>query len=177
MTDRRVSEALSRALSVLFLLAALVPVSLARAAAPAPSQTAGVWLVKCGGEENRASCQLVQYAALRLGEPPLFLVTISRDAKNGKRFGIVTAPLRVYLAPGVRIAVDRKRPFKAAFELCDETGCHAGFRFEGAVADAFRKGGRAEITVWTAKDKAVVFPLALDGLSKALEQLEGAKTP
>ncbi|MCA0256080.1 MAG: invasion associated locus B family protein [Proteobacteria bacterium] len=177
MTYRRVVEALSRALSVLFLLAALMPVSLAHAASPTPAPATGVWIAKCDDEASRASCQLVQYAALRLGEAPLFMVTISRDAKTGKRFGIVTAPLRVYLAPGVRIVVDRKRPFKAAFELCDEAGCHAGFRFEGAVADAFRKGSRAEISVWTAKDKAVVFPLALNGLSAALETFEGAKNP
>ena len=147
-----------------------------RAAMPSATQETGVWRLKCGNEKDVA-CQLVQYASLRLGEPPLFLVTITRDEKSGKRFGIVTTPLRVYLAPGIRIAVDRKRPFKAAFELCDERGCHAGFRFDGALASAFRKGERADVTVWTAKDKAVVIPVSLEGFSTALQKLESGERP
>lgn len=174
---RRNGSALRIALasSIALTLACKASAASPPAATPATQET-GVWRTTCG-EGADAPCQLVQYAALRLGEPPLFLMSVTRDAKTGKPFGIVTTPLRVYLAPGLRIAVDGKRPFKVLFELCDETGCHAGFRFDGAIAEAFRKGAKADVTVWTAKDKAVVVPVALDGFSKAYEQLKEGERP
>ena len=120
---------------------------------------------------------MMQAAAATPGERPIFLATISKDAASGHMIGIITAPLRVYLAPGIRIRIDGNRPFKAAFELCDEAGCHAGFRAEGAVLQALRRGKRAEVTVWTGKERAVVFPLALSGFAAAFAEVEGGKAP
>ncbi|WP_457814081.1 invasion associated locus B family protein [Sinorhizobium meliloti] len=119
------------------------------------------------------------YAApeTRNGAPPAFLLTVTPASDGSGEFAIITAPQRVYLVPGIEIRVDKRRPFKALFELCDDAGCHAGFKLAGPVLDAFRRGAAAKVRIWTAKDKAVEFAVSLNGFSKALEGLKRGGKP
>lgn len=100
---------------------------------------------------------------------PAFLITVSQQ--HNDNVALITVPLRSYLAPGIEIRVDGGRPFKANYELCDEAGCHAGFKLGGAVLNAFRKGTIAWVRVWNASDKAADFPVSLNGFSAAFAGL------
>lgn len=149
-------------------------VGVAVCADSAAASASGSWQVTC---PQTGGCQMVQPVAPKPGEKPALLAMLSKDETSGAVIGVITVPLKVYLVPGIRITVDGKRPFKAAFELCDEAGCHAGFRAKGAVLDALSRGKKAEVTVWTGKDRAVLFPLALDGFTSAFRQVESGKAP
>lgn len=112
---------------------------------------------------------MLQSVAASEGGPPVFLLSISegQNANQGADYAIMTVPVGVYLAPGIEIHVDQRRPFKVLYEVCDASGCHAGFKLAGPVLTALRQGIGAKMHVWTAKTQAVAFPVSLRGFSAA----------
>lgn len=130
---------------------------------------AGDWQVTCPAASAR--CQLTQAPAAPDGSPPHFLMAVSK-ADTGQLYGVVTAPLSVYLVPGIEFQVDQRRPFKALYEICDNLGCHAGFKLSGAVLDAFRKGNSARLRIAISKTKAIDVSVSLKGFSEGLQKLE-----
>lgn len=136
------------------------------------------WRVLCQpSEETKTTCQMLQSASASEDGLTVFLLSISPGEEDGASYAVVTVPLGVYLAPGVEIRVDRRRPFKVLYEICDRAGCHAGFKLSGSVLSAFRNGLDAKVRVWTAKTQAVEFPVSLRGFSAAYrhyqEQVSG----
>lgn len=140
--------------------------------APDPEQIFADWRVLCDGDQ----CQMWQTASAGDEGPQVFLISISHDDKTGRDYAVMTVPVGVYLAPGIELRVDNRAPFKVLYEVCDQTGCHAGFALHGAVLGAFRKGLDARVRVWTAKERAVEFPVSLSGFTKAHQyfRTEGA---
>lgn len=125
------------------------------------------WRVMCDGLGEARMCQMFQAGSASEDTPNAFLLSISRDSAAQRDFAVMTVPLGVYLASGVEIRVDGRRPFKVLYEICDRAGCYAGFKLSGAVLTAFQRGLDAKIRVWTARDKAIDFPVSLRGFSKA----------
>lgn len=125
------------------------------------------WRVLCQSSGAARSCQMLQSASASDHGPPVFLLSISPARDAGASYAVVTVPVGVYLAPGLEIRVDDRRPFKVLYEICDQAGCHAGFKFSGAVSRAFHQGLDAKVRVWTAKTQAVEFPVSLRGFSAA----------
>jgi invasion protein IalB len=136
--------------------------------AHATQPQAGDWQVTC---PDAARCQLTQVPAAPDGGAPHFLLAVS-IAESGQLYGVVTAPLSVYLVPGIEFQVDRRQPFKALYEICDNLGCHAGFKLSGAVLDAFRKGNSARLRIAVSKTKAIDVSLSLKGFSEGLQKLQ-----
>ncbi|EEE35170.1 Invasion associated locus B protein [Rhodobacteraceae bacterium KLH11] len=129
------------------------------------------WRVLCQSAAQSTVCQMVQSVAVREDGPPVFLLSVSTDEDTGQSYAVMTVPVGVYLAPGIELNVDKRRPFKVLYEVCDQLGCHAGFRMDGDVLSAFRKGLEVRVRVWTARDKAVDFPVSLYGFTAAYERL------
>jgi Invasion protein B, involved in pathogenesis len=135
------------------------------------------WRVLCQSPGETSTCQMLQSATTGDDGSAVFLLSISPGQDAASSYAVMTVPLGVYLAPGIEIHVDRRRPFKVLYEVCDRTSCHAGFELSGAVLDAFRQGLDAKVRVWTAKAQAVEFPVSLRGFSAAYhhyqEQVSG----
>ncbi len=136
----------------------------------------GDWSISCTQNLKpvKQTCQMFQAPPSPDGGAPHFLMSVSATDK-GNLYGVITAPLSVYLVPGVEMSIDKRSRFKALFELCDTAGCHAGFRLTGQVLDAFRKGTTAQMRVWVSKKQAIEVPVSLKGFAKATQQLQGAK--
>jgi invasion protein IalB len=133
------------------------------------------WRVRCTAFEKEQSCQMLQAVSAIADGPQVFLLSLSSGQlpdQSAQTFGVITVPTGVYLAPGIEIHVDKRRPFKVLYEVCDQAGCHAGFRLQGPVLSAFRQGLTAKFRVWTGKSRAVEFPVSLRGFSAALQQYE-----
>ncbi|MCB5205371.1 invasion associated locus B family protein [Neorhizobium sp. T786] len=143
------------------LLAFVAASGLANAQTPA-----GEWRISCASAAVPGRCQMVHPISRPDGGPPDFMLTISAAAGSKDHFAVLTAPLRVFLVPGIQLQVDTRRPFKAHFEMCDAVGCHAGFKLSDPVLDAFAKGNIAKIHVWTAKDKGIELPVSLNGFAR-----------
>lgn len=145
--------------------------------APARSDTVveGDWRIECPvSPDNARACQMDHTPAAPDGGTPHFLMSVSAE-RSGTLYGVVTTPLSVYLVPGVELTVDRRRRFKAQFELCDTTGCHAGFRLSGPVLSAFQKGQSVQMRIWISKSQAIDVPLSLKGFSKGLQRLNDGR--
>jgi invasion protein IalB len=123
------------------------------------------WRVVCQADAGQTRCQMLQSARAGDMGPEVFLLSISpgKDAS----YGVVSVPLGVYLAPGIEMHVDRRRPFKLLYEVCDQASCHGGFALSGPILSAFQKGITAKVRVWTGKARAVEFPVSLRGFSAA----------
>ncbi|EEE35027.1 Invasion associated locus B protein [Rhodobacteraceae bacterium KLH11] len=130
------------------------------------------WRVLCQPTDQGSACQMLQSAAAEEDGPPVFLLSVS--ATSEQSYAVMTVPVGVYLAPGIELHVDNRRPFKVLYEVCDQLGCHAGFRMNGDVLRAFRKGLQVKARVWTARDKAVDFPLSLRGFTAAYTHFRAA---
>lgn len=132
------------------------------------------WRVLCQQVENDVACQMMQSVAAEENGPPVFLLSVSSSEDAGQSYAVITVPVGVYLAPGIELHVDKRRPFKVLYEVCDQLGCHAGFRMNGDVLSAFRKGLEVRARVWTARDKAIDFLVSLRGFTAAYNQFRTA---
>jgi len=132
------------------------------------------WRVLCQATADKPACQMVQSASAAEDGPPVFLLSISEAGDARDSYAVMTVPVGVYLAPGIELHVDNRRPFKVLYEVCDQLGCHAGFRLNGQVLSAFRKGLEVRARVWTGRNKAVDFPLSLRGFTAAHDHFRTA---
>ena len=151
-------------------------VSAAETATPTgESKVFSDWQVLCHVTGDARSCQMLQSAPANKGGQAVLLLSVSPGQEGASKndYAVMTVPVGVYLAPGIEIRVDNKRPFKVLYEVCDRAGCHAGFKLSGAVLTAFQKGNEAKVRVWTAKSKAVEFPVSLKGFSNAYRHYRG----
>jgi invasion protein IalB len=132
----------------------------------------GDWELVCPAPsgETKSKCRLVQNHAAGNGQTAL-LVTILMDDSGKTPVAVVSVPKRVYLAPGIEMAIDGGPGFKLLYETCDDAGCHAGYKVTGDIAAALRKGTVAAHKIYDSKQKPVVVPVSLKGLSKALDKL------
>ena len=127
------------------------------------------WQVICEAAGPQTECQMLQSARAGAQSASVFLLSISPGPDLQQSYAVMTVPVGVYLRPGVEIHIDRRRPFKVLYEICDTSGCHAGFKLSGPVLEAFRQGLDAKVRVWTAQDKAVDFPVSLRGFSAGFQ--------
>ena len=116
-------------------------------------------------------CRIGQRLAAPETGDTLFAITALPAPEGGPLVGIVSVPLRGYLAPGIELRVDGGRPFQILYETCDPSGCHAGFPIDGEVLAAFRRGLDARFRVWTAQERPVAGTVSLRGFTRALEAL------
>jgi invasion protein IalB len=126
------------------------------------------WRVLCQSADEHTICQMLQSASVTEDGTEAFLLSISPDQDGTTSSAVVTVPIGVYLAHGIEIRVDQRRPFKVLYEVCDRSsGCHAGFKLSGAALSAFKQGLEARVRVWTSNTQAVEFPVSLRGFSAA----------
>jgi invasion protein IalB len=128
----------------------------------------GDWELLCPSEDT---CRISQRLVAEGGGDTVFLLTALRSGADGPFVGIVSVPLRGYLAPGIELRVDAREPFQLLYETCDPAGCHAGFPLEGRVLNDFRAGAKARFRVWTAKDNPVDIDVSLIGFTRAFNAL------
>jgi len=154
---------------VLPILALLAPACAgeARVLASAVEQF-GDWELFC---QPTGGCRISQRLAVEGGGETVFLLTAVRSDSSGPYVGIVSVPLRGYLAPGIELRVDQRRSYQLLYETCDPAGCHAGFPLEGSVLADFRAGTTARFRVWTAKDNPVEIDVSLIGFTRAFAAL------
>ena len=129
------------------------------------------WRILCAQGDGAKTCQMMQTHPATVGGADVFLLSLSQGEGSKDISAVVSVPLGVYLAPGVEIHISGRRPFKVLYEICDQTSCHAGFKVKGSVLASFKKGTKAKFRVWTAKSKAVEFPVSLLGFSAGYTEL------
>lgn len=131
------------------------------------------WQLDCVADVSGEDiCQLSQAAGVEDDDGSVFLLSISKGEDGRESFAVITVPLGVYLAPGVELRVDNRRPFRVLYEICDTQACYAGFEMSDQVLSAFRRGLDARFRVWVGREQAVEFPVSLRGFSAAWRTYE-----
>lgn len=126
------------------------------------------WELYCSEGDG---CRMMQRLVVEATRETVFLITILPGDEAGAFAGIVSVPLRGYLAPGIELQVDNRAPFQILYETCDPSGCHAGFALEGRVLQEFRAGLNARFRVWTTRDEPVDLDISLIGFTRAFAAL------
>lgn len=129
------------------------------------------WRITCAQNDAVKICQMLQSQPATKGGADVFLISLSQSDGSKEVSAVVSVPLGVYLAPGIEIHISGRRPFKVLYEICDQTSCHAGFKLKGSVLSSFKRGSEAKFRVWTAKSKAVEFPVSLSGFTAGYTEL------
>lgn len=129
------------------------------------------WRITCTKHDGVNTCQMLQTQPATKGGGDVFLISLSQSEGTQYISAVVSVPLGVYLAPGIEIHISGRRPFKVLYEICDQTSCHAGFKLKGSVLSSFKRGSEAKFRVWTAKSKAVEFPVSLSGFTAGYTEL------
>jgi invasion protein IalB len=84
------------------------------------------WQISCLTGAPPSQCQMLHAAATQEDDSSAFRLTLSSGAEDKAPYGVITVPVGVYLANGIEIFVDGRRPLKVLFEICDQRGCYAG---------------------------------------------------
>lgn len=157
-------------------LAAAFGAGLDRALAAPTVERFDDWEVHCGEGASAAAkgnCKAVQRLAVKDSGETVFLLTVLPDAGGKGLVGIVSVPLGGYLAPGIELSIDGRKPYKLLVETCNASGCHAGFALAGNVLAQMKAGSKAVFRVWTAKEKPADVTVSLAGFTKAIGALDG----
>jgi invasion protein IalB len=105
----------------------------ASAQAASPIERFADWEVVCPSSQSSAApnsqppksdCQAVQRLTVQGSDETVFAITIVRG-NQGASVAIVSVPLGGYIAPGIEMSVDGRKPYKLLVETCNAAGCHA----------------------------------------------------
>lgn len=88
--------------------------------------------------------------------------------------GIATLllPFGILFDRGVTPQIDDQAPLEPLrFKMCLPTGCIVTFPLDQATLEKLRSGSTLKLTVTTAANTALTFPISLKGLTAALDRL------
>lgn len=141
--------------------------------------TFDAWEQRCVRTESGADpCQLYQLlkdgSGNSVAEIGLFTLPEGGEAVAG---ATVIAPLETLLTAGLRIGVDDAQPKVYPFTFCSQVGCVARVGFTAAEVDAFKKGGKATLTIVpaVAPDKTVALEVSLKGFTAGYDAVAAAQ--
>lgn len=137
------------------------------------------WELRCVRTESGIDpCQLYQLlkdgSGNSVAEVGLFTLPEGGEAAAG---ATVIAPLETLLTAGLRIGVDAAEPKVYPFSFCSQAGCVARVGFTAAEVDAFKKGGKATVTIVPAiaPDQTVALELSLQGFTAGYDAVAAAQ--
>lgn len=137
------------------------------------------WELRCVRVEAGAEpCQLYQLLkdtqGTAVAEIGLFALPEGGEAAAG---ATIIVPLETLLTAGLRLGVDEAQPKIYPFTFCSQVGCVARVGFTAAEVDAFRKGGKAVLTIVpaVAADQTVALDVSLAGFTAGFEAVAATR--
>jgi invasion protein IalB len=136
----------------------------------------GDWQVFCKEATSPAvksmqNCRLVQSHAMDAEAKSIFMFSVMNDSAKGGLFALVTVPLEIYLAPGIVLEGENKKPYKVLYEICNMAGCHGGFKLTPEVLTLLKGAKPIVARVWTTTNKALSVSLSPKGFEEAVKSV------
>lgn len=155
-------------------------VAFGAAAQERASEVVSSWRLMCGEPGVVASeakgCRVVAGAELAKEPRRVVALSFSAGTKKGDLLGLLGMPLGSYLAAGAVLQIDRRRPYKILFEVCESDGCWAGFPVPRDMRADLGKAKDLRLRVWTAPDRSALVRIPLAGLGEKLDRVaEGGR--
>ncbi|PLL13173.1 invasion associated locus B family protein [Tabrizicola sp. TH137] len=137
------------------------------------------WELRCVRVESGTEpCQLYQLLqdgqGTSVAEIGLFSLPEGGEAAAG---ATIIVPLETLLTAGLRLGVDDAQPKIYPFTFCSQAGCVARVGFTAEEVDAFRKGGKAVMTIVpaVAPDQSVALDISLAGFTAGFEAVAATR--
>lgn len=144
-------------------------------------ETHGAWELRCVRvAEGTEPCQLYQLLkdgqGTSVAEIGLFTLPAGGEAAAG---ATIIAPLETLLTAGLRIGVDEATPKAYPFTFCSQIGCVARVGFTAEEVEAFKKGGKATLTIVpaVAPDQTVALEVSLSGFTAGYDAVAATAAP
>ncbi|UCI09057.1 invasion associated locus B family protein [Mesorhizobium sp. B1-1-8] len=127
------------------------------------------WQLACGIQDNARVCMVSQDQTQKNGQRLLALEL--RPGAKGGMTGTLLLPFGILFDPGVTAEIDDQPPVgPLKFRTCLPNGCIALFPVDRALAQKLKAGTALKLTVTTAADTKLSFPVSLKGLGPALDR-------
>jgi invasion protein IalB len=135
------------------------------------------WLLKCGKTEtdSKKLCILEQTLFLKEKNQRILSIVIKKSPELDKFFAVITAPLGIYLAPGLHLQVDQRELKKFPVTFCFQQGCQTHIEFTEELANDFKKGEKCKIAIFDTNQKMITLGFSLSGFTKAFSALKKIK--
>ena len=130
------------------------------------------WVKVC---ENRGAfagrCYVSRTLNLKKTGKKLFQIAAGYPLDGEYPLILVTAPLGIYLPPGVRMQVDGTETYRAVIAYCNIDGCHAYYRLTKRTLNLFQRGRWLNVSFVDGTRKEHLFQVSLNGFTTALQQV------
>ncbi len=156
------------------LAASLWVAATASAQAEELAQSFTDWALRC---PEQAGCVLQQRVLLEDNPTPLLHVALHYSDEPRTLDAIIRVPLGVLLPPGLTIVIDGGQPMTIPFHHCLPEGCLALTQVSDPLADALRRGNRADVSYQLADRRTLTVPLSLHGITAGLRALRARMEP
>lgn len=128
------------------------------------------WRLGCSVQEQAMACVLSQDQVQQSGQRILAMEV--RRHPDGSATASLLLPFGILLEQGVALQIDEQAPMTVLkFRTCLPSGCLAVFSVDPSTLGKMRSGSVLTLTVTTAAETQLTFPVSLRGLSAALDRV------
>ena len=131
------------------------------------------WQLTCALQNNAPACVVSQDQVQQNGQR-LLTVEVATQPDGG--VATVLLPFGILFDGGVTPQIDDQAPMQPLrFKTCLPGGCIVTFPLDQATLEKLRSGTALKLTVTTAANTSLTFPISLKGLTAALDRLSAIK--
>lgn len=128
------------------------------------------WRIACSVQEPAMICSLSQDQVQQSGQR-LLAVEMQRHP-DGSATATLLLPFGILFDQGVALQIDDQSSLPSLkFRTCLPSGCLAVFSVDPSTLGKMRSGSVLKLTVTTAAETQLTFPVSLRGLSAALDRV------
>jgi invasion protein IalB len=172
---RLLAALLSAAITVLLVSPALTQQQAAPpVGASSLQETYQDWRLSCTDRDNANECVVLQDQSQQNGQR---LLAVEMSMRSDGAVATLLLPFGILLDPGVTPQIDDQPPLPALrFRTCLPTGCIVVFPVDAETLKKLRAGSVLKLSVTTAAETALTFPVSLNGLTAAIDRLTALNT-
>jgi invasion protein IalB len=132
------------------------------------------WRLSCTVRDDANACVVLQDQSQQNGQR---LLAVEMSMRSDGAVATLLLPFGILLDPGVTPQIDDQPPLPALrFRTCLPTGCIVVFPVDAETLKKLRAGAVLKLSVTTAAETALTFPVSLNGLSAGLDRLTALNT-
>ena len=140
-------------------------------AVPKVGDRIGDWNFQCKAvSEKQNICALIQTLINSETKERILTLVLRRAGKDKKLALFATAPLGIFLAPGIAGKVDDGTPFKFIWQRCTMKGCQAATVVDAELEKALKAGN--QLIIGFESDQTIALGASLKGIAKGIKALD-----
>lgn len=128
------------------------------------------WRLSCTARDDARACVVTQDQTQQNGQR---LLAVEIGVRPNDAVATLLLPFGILFDNGVSPQIDEQAPLQPVrFRTCLPTGCIAILPIDAATLAKLRAGSFLKLTVTTAAQTSMTFPVSLNGLTGAIDRLK-----